>query len=140
MGSIIQNLCAVIVKYFRVCETCGTNVHIYYVYGYRQGSVFHSLFFMLLWIMINFKLHIKQLPIVYGPKTFIFPLITALQVSTAIRGSWVVTVWFNYDCNYYQWICLVCFLINGAVFKMSERQRNTWPGLLVTKYYYLIML
>ncbi len=27
---------AVVVKYLEICETCGANVHIYYVYGYRQ--------------------------------------------------------------------------------------------------------
>lgn len=41
---------AVVVKYLEICETCGTNVHIYYVYGYRQRQVcvFHFLPYMLL--------------------------------------------------------------------------------------------
>lgn len=46
---------AVVVKYLEICEPCGTNVHIYDVYGYGQ-CVFHFSFIHVAMeqVMINF--------------------------------------------------------------------------------------
>lgn len=39
---------AVVVKYLEICETCGTNVHIYGVYEYGQNVFSIFLSYMLL--------------------------------------------------------------------------------------------